>query len=650
MTRTGVLMGTPDYMSPEQAKGEKADARSDLFTIGVIFYELLTGQTALSLPDRHADAGEANQGTRRSHAANWIPPSPNTFVMWFPSVSRLILTPAYQSAGQILRDLDPSAPKLEFSAHFDPYAGMAAGTQFGPRYRIESLLGEGGMGKVYKAYDTDLNRLVALKLVRPELANHPESMERLKQELILASRISHKNILRIHDLGDVNGVKFISMAYADGLDLQALIKRKGRLDVEQATNIAKQLCRALEAAHHEGVIHRDLKPQNVLMDQQGVAYILDFGLASSAELGASLAGELMGTPRYMSPEQAESLPLDHRSDLYALGLILYEMVTGDLPFESETVMQAMYQRVTQAPKNPKLLNPELPDYLCKIILKCLEKEPDKRYQHASEILSDLDAGAGAAPRNVTLHLPSRRTLAIAGATLAVLLGTVFGVPQIRHKIFPSQAFGEDEANAKYVAILPFNLTGDTTTVGYLAQGMADSLSAKLSQVKDVHLTSSPYALAKLKENETPLDKRPLEEVAHQLGATLLVTGSIQASQDRLEVVVNLNNFQGQGSRKSKIFSGVPQDVLSLENDIYNYLVSEIGLSLSNEELASAATRGQRMLLPTTSICGPKTRSLRSVIPSRSNKRSTCFNVPPTKTLRSRWPLRASQTPALNYTI
>lgn len=589
MTRTGVLMGTPDYMSPEQAKGEKADARSDLFTIGVIFYELLTGQQ----PYRCQTVMQTlvKRTKERAIPTRELDPSiPQHICDVVSKCLEIDPDDRYQSAGQILRDLDPNAPKPELGDHFDPYAGMAPGAQFGPRYRIESLLGEGGMGKVYKAYDTDLNRVVALKLVRPELANEPVSMERLKQELILASRISQKNILRIHDLGDVNGVKFISMAYADGLDLQALIKRKGRLDVEQATNIARQLCRALEAAHHEGVIHRDLKPQNVLMDQQGVAYILDFGLASSAELGASLAGELMGTPRYMSPEQAESLPLDHRSDLYALGLLIYEMVTGDLPFESNTVMQAMYQRVTQAPKNPKLLNPELPDYFCKIILKCLEKEPDKRYQHASEILKDLDGGAGAPPRKVTLRLPSARTVVIAGTSLALLLGVVFGVPQVRHKLFPSGALSESAANAKFVAILPFNVTGDATTVGYLGQGMADSLSAKLSQVKDVHLTSSPYALAKVSQDKTPLDKMPLDQIAHQLGATLLVTGSIQASQDRLEVVVNLNTFQGQGSRKSKIFSGVPQDVLSLENDIYRYLVSEIGLSLSNEELASASTR------------------------------------------------------------
>jgi serine/threonine protein kinase/tetratricopeptide (TPR) repeat protein len=589
MTRTGVLMGTPDYMSPEQAKGEKADSRSDLFTVGVIFFELLTGQQ----PYRCETVMQTlvKRTKERATPTRELDPSIPQYIS--DVVSKCLeIDPdqRYQSAGQILHDLDPNAPKLDSNGPLDPYAGMESGTQFGPRYRIESLLGEGGMGKVYKAHDSDLNRLVALKLVRPELANHPASMDRLKQELILASRISHKNILRIHDLGDVNGVKFISMAYADGQDLQALIKRKGHLDVELATNIAKQLCRALEAAHHEGVIHRDLKPQNVLMDQQGVAYILDFGLASSAELGASLAGELMGTPRYMSPEQAESLPLDHRSDLYALGLIIYEMVTGDLPFESDTVMQAMYQRVTQAPKNPKLLNPELPDYICNIILKCLEKDPDKRYQHASEILKDLDAGSGAPPRKVTLLLPSPRNLAFIGAVLALVLGIVFGVPQIRHMIFPPAAAAEVVAKAKFVAILPFAITGDAANLGYLGKGMAESLAAKLSQVKDVHVASSPSAIARLNEEKTPLDKRPVGQIAKELGASLVVTGSIQASQDRLEVVVNLDNFQGQGSHKSKVFPGVPQDVLSLENDIYSYLVSEIGLTLSNEELASASTR------------------------------------------------------------
>src|SRR5215471_2085069 len=212
---------------------------------------------------------------------------------------------------------------------------FAPGDDFGPRYRIESLLGEGGMGKVYKAYDKDLDRIVALKLVRPELASDPGSMQRFKQELLLASRISHKNILRIHDLGDVEGMKFISMTYVEGEDLDDVIRRNGRLPLDRAVAIAKMLCGALEAAHNEGVVHRDLKPRNILIDRNDNVYVSDFGLAKSLEANASAmtrTGEILGTPRYMSPEQAEALNTDHRSDLYALGLIMYEMVTGDIPF------------------------------------------------------------------------------------------------------------------------------------------------------------------------------------------------------------------------------------------------------------------------------------------------------------------------------
>jgi serine/threonine-protein kinase len=161
--------------------------------------------------------------------------------------------------------------------------------------------------------------------------------------------------------------------------------------------IARSLCLALEAAHNEGVVHRDLKPQNVLMDSNGQVFVSDFGLAKSLEGPSTMmttAGEVLGTPRYMSPEQAESKSADNRSDLYALGLILFEMVTGDLPFGSDSIMQTMYQRVTQDPKSPKLLNPDVPDYLSEIILHCLKRDPEQRYQHARDIVADLDRGAG----------------------------------------------------------------------------------------------------------------------------------------------------------------------------------------------------------------------------------------------------------------
>ncbi len=587
MTRTGVLMGTPDYMSPEQAKGEKADARSDLFTVGVIFFELLTGQQ----PYRSETVMQTlvRRTKERATPTRELDPSIPQYIS--DVVAKCLeINPdhRYQSAAQIVRDLDPTAPKQQVKGSDAFHLGLEAGSAFGPRYRIESLVGEGGMGKVYKAYDKDLDRIIALKLVRPELSSDPVSMDRLKQELLLASKISHKNIVRIHDLGDVNGVKFISMAYVDGEDLCQVIARRGRLDIGRATHLARQICKGLEAAHHESVLHRDLKPQNILVDQQDNAFILDFGLARSVDAGAAMAGEVTGTPRYMSPEQAEGLPIDHRSDIYSVGLILYEMVTGDLPFSSDTVMQAMYQRVTQAPKNPKLLNPELPDYFVNIIMKCLEKDPTKRYQTAGALLKDLDAGAPPQRRNFTLALPRAGMFTLIAALLAIGIFGLTRIPAIHDKLFPGTA--DALANAKYVAILPFNVTGDASTLGYLSQGLADSLSAKLSQVKDVHVTSSPYAISKLKEASTPLDKLPVDEIAHRLGAKLLVTGSIAASQERMEVVVNLDGLQGKESHKSKVFSGATQDVLPLENDIYSYLVNEIGLSLSNEEMASAATR------------------------------------------------------------
>ncbi|HJY88139.1 MAG TPA: serine/threonine-protein kinase, partial [Candidatus Acidoferrales bacterium] len=268
----------------------------------------------------------------------------------------------------------PSGP--DFSSGGGISFTLEPGADFGPRYRIESRLGEGGMGVVYKAYDKELDRTVAIKLLRVGVAAEPGAMARFKQELLLASKVSHKNIMRIHDLGDVGGIKFISMAFIEGEDLHADLKREGKLPVERLVKIARQLLAALDAAHAEGVVHRDLKPQNVLLDKNDNVYISDFGLAKSVEAtaaGMTRSGEFLGTPKYMSPEQVEAQPVDHRSDLYSLGLILYEMATGQAPFTGDSTLQVMYQRVKQKPKNVKAVNPELPDYLTRVIMRCLEK-------------------------------------------------------------------------------------------------------------------------------------------------------------------------------------------------------------------------------------------------------------------------------------
>src|SRR6202451_2796621 len=319
------------------------------------------------------------------------------------------------------------------------------GSDFGPRYRIESLLGQGGMGRVYKGYDKELNRIVAIKVVRQGVMGETDALSRFKQELCLASKISHKNILRMHDLGEVDGMKFITMAYVDGRDLHQIIKDSSKLPLERVLKFATQLAGALAAAHAENVVHRDLKPQNILVDKNDQVYISDFGLAKSfaeGAVGMTQSGALLGTPRYMSPEQVEANPADQRSDLYAYGLILYEMSTGDVPFTGESTLKVMYQRIQELPKDPQTVNPSLPPWFSEVIMRCLEREPETRYQTATEILVDLRAShpempMRGAPRRVapvgggaSASRTTRAGISIGGASLGGSSRTVqIEIPQ-----------------------------------------------------------------------------------------------------------------------------------------------------------------------------------------------------------------------------
>ena len=598
MTRTGALIGTPTYMSPEQARGEKADVTTDIFAFGVIFYELLTGQRPYKDEPMMATLIRRTKelAVPPSQVDPSIPQSISDIVMKCLQIKTDL---RYQTAEEVLRDLNLVLPAQSSASLSAGSLGAAqpfsSGSFFGPRYRIESLLGEGGMGKVYKAEDGELRRTVALKMVRPELSSDPNSMDRLKQEILLASRVSHKNILRIHDLGDVGGLKFISMAYVDGKDLHQIIAAEGKLPVPRAIRITRQLCLALDAAHTEGVIHRDLKPQNVLVDQEDQVYVSDFGLAKTLEVHASMltaAGEVSGTPRYMSPEQVEANTVDHRSDLYSLGLILYEMVTADLPFESDSVMQAMYQRVTQNPKNPKAVNPDLPDYLVNIIMRCLEKDPAQRYQHARDILADLERG-DSAPSQISVSMPPSAAVAAprskiraiwpVAVALALAAAIAVGVPKFRQSLFAPKTESAGVARGgKYVAILPFRVIGDEPALHYTADGIVDALSAKLFQLKDVHVTS-PAAAAKVNP------KDPIDQIAKSLGAKLLVQGSVQGSGDRMAVAVSLDEPSTGRRLWSKEFSGVKQDLLTLQDNLYDELVTALSLKLTDEERAKSAT-------------------------------------------------------------
>jgi serine/threonine-protein kinase len=260
------------------------------------------------------------------------------------------------------------------------------GEAFGDRYTIVEEVGAGGMGQVYKALDRQLGRAVALKLIKADHAARPEARERFQRELLLAQQVSHPNVCRVHDLGEVNGIRYISMEYVDGQTLDDLIHSVGHLSPKQTVALGKQVCAGLGAVHERGIVHRDLKPGNVMIDRAGHAIVMDFGMAyrpGGEKLTA--AGAVLGTLAYLSPEHARGYPTDARSDLYALGLILFEMLTGRRPPGDENSLPLAVRDSSEVCPPPSRLVPEVPPALDAIVLRCMEREPGKRYGSAAEL-------------------------------------------------------------------------------------------------------------------------------------------------------------------------------------------------------------------------------------------------------------------------
>jgi len=272
-----------------------------------------------------------------------------------------------------------------------PVRELTTGSTFAGRYQIIEELGKGGMGRVYKALDTEIKEKIALKLLKPEVGVDEEMIERFRNELKLARKISQRNVCRMHDLNKEEGSYYLTMEYVVGEDLKRLIRKVGQMSSGKTISIARQVCEGLAEAHGLGIVHRDLKPQNIMVDEAGNAKIMDFGIARSLKVkGITGAGVMIGTPEYMSPEQVEGKEVDQRSDIYSLGVILYEMVTGRVPFEGDTPFTIGVKHKSEIPKNPKEFNGQIPEDLSQLILHCLEKEKEKRYQTTAEIISDLE--------------------------------------------------------------------------------------------------------------------------------------------------------------------------------------------------------------------------------------------------------------------
>jgi tetratricopeptide (TPR) repeat protein/predicted Ser/Thr protein kinase len=402
------------------------------------------------------------------------------------------------------------------------HAGLAPGSVLAGRYQILEMIGEGGMGAVYKASDCELDRVVALKVVRPQLARNPEMRRRFKEELIVARQITHRNVVRIYDLGISDGLKFISMEYIEGQDLRTRLEQRGKYAPREAAGIFRQICEGLSAAHAENVVHRDLKPRNVMIDGQGKVSIMDFGLARSTERSdVTRAGQMLGTPAYMSPEQVLGEKVDCRSDLFSAGIILYELVTGKLPFQSDTMQGMAFQRLKHPAAPLTEIDPSIPRPLSDIVAKCLAVDVAERYQSAGEVIGALDAWLAPPPRPKSAIWRWATVGLSALLLLAVVL--IYRELTLRRSVEPK----------KVVTLLVADF--DNATGDPLLDGTVESaLAIALEPVSFVNIYSSGEArriAAQVKPGATRLDEPAARLVAVREGINVVVSGSV-ARQDR----------------------------------------------------------------------------------------------------------------------
>jgi serine/threonine protein kinase len=283
------------------------------------------------------------------------------------------------------------------SAAAGPSLSPAALAAIGVRYEMLGEAGHGSMGNVYKARDRETGETVALKLLKPEIASDQAMMDRFKNELLFARKITHKNVCRVHEFNRVGGIAYTSMEFVEGESLRSVLNRFGGLPQRKATDLALQICSGLKEAHAQGIVHRDLKPENVMIDAQGNVKIMDFGIARSMEAGTRLTGSMVGTPAYMAPEQVAGKPVDYRTDIYSLGLMLYEMFTGTPAFTADNSIAVALKQMREDPPPPHEIEPNIPVATERAILKCLEKDPARRFQSIADLESNLRSAAPVMP-------------------------------------------------------------------------------------------------------------------------------------------------------------------------------------------------------------------------------------------------------------
>lgn len=434
----------------------------------------------------------------------------------------------------------------------------ATGTVLCQRWEIVGLLGAGGMGTVYRARDRELDETVALKMLHGEIAS-PAAVERFRREVKLARRVTHKNVARVHELGEHEGKRFFTMELVDGESLRALLERTGALPLARATDIARAMARGLAAAHEVGVVHRDMKPDNVLLGADGRVALTDFGIAASMEVeAADRTSSFIGTPLYMAPEQVDrSRPIDARTDLYAFGAVLYEMLTGGPPFRGETPLAIAVARLTTPPPDPRRRRRDLPDRLAELSLACMARDPDQRPANADAVLSALATQSPAvsilpssiqAPSLSPSSVPTS-PISVSSSAASVSSGS-FPSPTsgghwsrgpISETPFSTPKSGASlelpalqRAGTTRLAVLPIATAGDANDA-FLAEGLTDDLIDGLSTIQKLHVLSR--SVTARFGGRRDVDPR---QVGAELGVDVVAEGSLRrAPTGRLRLSLRL---------------------------------------------------------------------------------------------------------------